>query len=642
MAEKRLSGKKDGLFAFGGSLALRILFVFFFTLIIPLIFHFFTMSRRDYRLRLNQLILELDIISKVSDCSLQKMIFLQERGLNTIKAFPPFDAVVTEKIPDSQVNNLFAKITADQDLSTLFYLGKNSNGGYTVLASNNPERVGTQSIAEQHFLSPENFESLLEEGILFYLGQDPWTDLKQLYLSIPIYDPSTGALLGVLTSGVDAEELIYEMEGEDQIDHPFDLALLTSDGKIFVTTNPYLSLDNLVIFSGEKLSEDPSQLLLLKKLRGSTKVFADKEGHIGLKIPIQGAQFYLLVEVPERFIDNLQKRDNFIRFLSLFLFIIIIGGALTFWLTFRMSKPLKQLSDLMGKVGGGTFDVRYEKDAMGFELNRLGDRFNEMEDQLSQYIEAVKIERVAKERFASELQIGRDIQEKILPQKMPDFPGLDIASGFTPAKEVGGDFFDLYVKKDVEPNQLVVAIADASGKGISACFYSLCLRSMLRSYDATHSELPQIIRSTNNLFCLDTGETGMFVTAWVGIYDPSTKLMRFSSCGHHPAVVKRKNGALEEITTPGIALGVAPFDKVKDDSVQLQSGDWVILYTDGILEAHDQENNLFGKERLFQLLRESSDQNAQALVDRITAAVLEFSHESVLFDDITLLVLRVL
>ena len=183
--------------------------------------------------------------------------------------------------------------------------------------------------------------------------------------------------------------------------------------------------------------------------------------------------------------------------------------------------------------------------------------------------------------------------------KCPSSPGLDIASGFTPAREVGGDFYDVYVKRDVQPNQLVIAIADASGKGITACFYSLCVRSMLRSYDSTYADLPKIIRSTNNLFCLDTGDTGMFVTAWVGIYDPATKIIRFSSCGHHPAIIKRKDGSLIEVTTSGIALGVAPFDKVKADQFQLETGDWVILYTDGILDARDAEGTHFGKERFF-------------------------------------------
>lgn len=633
--------KKTGNFSFGSSLALRILFVFFVSLIIPLTFHFFTMSKRDYKLRLQQVLFELEVIGSLHETTLDREIVVQENALETISAFSPFKEVALYQVPDQEVTDLFITIAQEQQLTSLFYLGKSPEGRYTTLISIYPERVGASSDAQDKFLSPEEFALLIKDGLYVHLGQDPWTYVKQLYLSIPIYNDQTGEVLGILSSGLDAQNLIEHMDLLEKGKYPFDLALLQPNGEIFVSSNPYLSLEKLALFSGENLIEDPNQAELLKRLTKRI-IMNGKEAHIGLKILVPGTSFFLLIEVPEKFLLKIQREDNFIRVGSFFLFILLIGGTITFWLTFRMARPLQQLSDLMARVAGGSFGGRYIKDVFGFELNRLGEQFNQMERDLSLHVEAIKIERVAKELITRELKIGHEIQKKILPRKMPEFPGLDIAAGFTPAREVGGDFYDLYVKRDTQPNQLVIAIADASGKGISACFYSLCVRSMLRSYDATYSDLPKIIRSTNNLFCLDTGDTGMFVTAWVGIYDPSTRIIQFSSCGHHPAIIKRNDGSLIEVTTSGIALGVAPFDKVKSDQCQLEAGDWVILYTDGILDARDADGKHFGKERFFDMLKSTLDPTAEALVQRITSAVLSFSKERILEDDLTLLVLRLL
>ena len=130
--------------------------------------------------------------------------------------------------------------------------------------------------------------------------------------------------------------------------------------------------------------EDPNQTELLDSLT-KRLLMSGKESHIALKIPVRNTDFFLLVEVPEKFLLKVQRQDNVIRLGSFFLFILLIGGTITFWLTFRMARPLQQLSDLMGKVGGGSFELRYKKDIFGFELNRLGERFNEMERDLSLY-----------------------------------------------------------------------------------------------------------------------------------------------------------------------------------------------------------------------------------------------------------------
>jgi sigma-B regulation protein RsbU (phosphoserine phosphatase) len=221
---------------------------------------------------------------------------------------------------------------------------------------------------------------------------------------------------------------------------------------------------------------------------------------------------------------------------------------------------------------------------------------------------------------------------------MPKIPGIDIAAGFRPAREVAGDFYDLFVKQD---EKLMLAIADAAGKGVPACLYSLCVRSMLRSFDDSFTELPEVIARTNNLFCLDTGESGVFVTAWVGVYDAKKRTLDYSCCGHPPAILKHKDGSFEELSTEGMALGVIPFDEVKAKSISLSSGDTVVLFTDGLLEAHDPDGRLFGKERLLDWLRTTEELSAEQMIESLFKKLAQFAYHAPQHDDQTLLVLKI-
>lgn len=322
--------------------------------------------------------------------------------------------------------------------------------------------------------------------------------------------------------------------------------------------------------------------------------------------------------------------------LALFLLILALGGSITWWLVRRMTKPLKSLNNVMARVEEGHIHARFQKDLFGFEINFLGEHFNRTLDALIEQMEEAKRERLGRERLLSELKIGHEIQKSILPKKLPAFPGLKIAAGFVAATEVAGDFYDLF-----EQENLMISIGDASGKGISACLYAFLLRSMLRAFSSSSSDLAEIIQKTNSLFSLDTGDSGYFVTAWFALFDPSKETLHYTSCGHLPALLLRKDQPIQELSTPGVALGAMSIEQVEVSSLKLQPKDKVILYTDGILEAHDKEGALYGKERLYQRIESVGDLSAQKLVDHILEDVRTFSHGARQHDDITLLVLEV-
>lgn len=322
---------------------------------------------------------------------------------------------------------------------------------------------------------------------------------------------------------------------------------------------------------------------------------------------------------------------------KLLFLIFILGGALTLLITRRMAKPLADLSETMDTVAGGDLEARYTKDPMGFEINVLGSHFNHMVDSLLRHRATAEKERIAREVLSNELKIGQEIQKSLFPKSVPDFPGLEIAAGFIPAKEVAGDFYDLFKVG----SKLMIVIADASGKGISACLYSLAVRSILRAEAASSDNLSEIIRRTNNLFCLDTDDSGTFVTAWIGLFDSSTYMLEYSSCGHPFAILKHKNGSIKELATAGTALGVVPFDKVETSLAQLSTHDQLLLYTDGIIDTHDPHKHLFGKKRLLELVSSGKDASAQKMIDRLFAEIESFSSGARQHDDLTLLAFKI-
>ena len=151
-----------------------------------------------------------------------------------------------------------------------------------------------------------------------------------------------------------------------------------------------------------------------------------------------------------------------------------------------------------------------------------------------------------------------------------------------------------------------------------------------------------IVRETNNLFCLDTGDTGVFVTAFIAFFDPKTKLFHYSNCGHFPALLQRADGSIEMLSTKGMALGVLPFEAVATDKVQLKSGDTLMLYTDVVVEAHNDGMEMFGEERLLTSFRDKKDLPPKQIVDDMIEEVALFAEGSPQHDDLTIVILKIL
>ncbi len=240
------------------------------------------------------------------------------------------------------------------------------------------------------------------------------------------------------------------------------------------------------------------------------------------------------------------------------------------------------------------------------------------------------------ERKRAELQIARDIQMSFLPEKLPRIPAYDLAAMSLPAKEVGGDFYDAIPLPD---ERLGIVMADVSGKGVPAALFMALSRTVVRAH-ARHSGAKDAIRDANILIAEDS-KSGMFVTLFYGVVDAARLTMTYVNAGHNPPMLFRGDGEPRELKATGIILGVMDDAEYEERTVDLAGGDLLLLYTDGVTEAINPEEEQFGEERLIATVQEYRHLPSNEIVERIQQAVFAFCGREPQFDDLTLMVLKV-
>ena len=299
---------------------------------------------------------------------------------------------------------------------------------------------------------------------------------------------------------------------------------------------------------------------------------------------------------------------------------------------------MDQLNAIISSMGSGDIKRIYKNDRFGFEINDLGQAVNKMQNDLSTYIEQVKLERGEKDSLKKELEIGHDIQKALLPSEEVNIDGIEIATYYTPAREVAGDFYDYLELNDQE---VLITIADGVGKGISSCLYSFDLRSILRTAATSTNNLKDIALMSNRIFCNDTKESCNFVTLVTGILNKHTSSFEFTNAGHLPVFVKRNNNDIDQYTTSGMAFGIEEIDDIEKNTIKLEKGDFCILYTDGLLEGLNEENILYSQERLLKSIKESNASTCNDLMEKIIGDLNDFVGNKEQYDDISILIFRI-
>ena len=271
------------------------------------------------------------------------------------------------------------------------------------------------------------------------------------------------------------------------------------------------------------------------------------------------------------------------------------------------------------------------------EIDMLARSFEKMERNLVKYIsENTKIT-AEKERISAELDMAKEIQAGQLPNVFPAFPDrpeFDIYASMTPAKEVGGDFYDFFF---IDNNHLAMVMADVSGKGVPAALFMMSSKILINNYAMMGLSPHEVLERTNETICKNN-QLKMFVTVWIGILEISTGKVIAANAGHEYPIIRNPDGNFELFKDKhGFVIGGIKGKKYKEYEFTMQKGSTLFVYTDGVPEATNANEELFGTNRLIEVMNQNPDAMPQQLLTNIHEAVNQFVGDAPQFDDLTML-----
>ena len=320
------------------------------------------------------------------------------------------------------------------------------------------------------------------------------------------------------------------------------------------------------------------------------------------------------------------------------LLILVLGIIISQLLASRIVKPIEAMTEdiIEGAKSGKMFEMKnlYKT---GDEIEVLANSFDNLSKKTKKYISDITAITAEKERISTELSLATQIQAAMLPHIFPPFPDrheFEIYATMEPAREVGGDFYDFFL---IDDGHLCLVMADVSGKGIPAALFMMISKTILQSCAMLGVSAGEILTKTNEALC-SNNQAEMFVTVWLGILDIATGEMICANAGHEYPVLKRKDGKFELIKDKhGFAVGGMEETKYREYTLQLQKGDKLFLYTDGVPEAANPETEMFTTDRMLAALNAQPDEKPETLISVVRKAVRDFVQDAEQFDDLTMM-----
>ena len=499
------------------------------------------------------------------------------------------------------------------------------------------------------YVKAEKFQQPVISDLYATFGGEGETNYQQIGASAPFYD-AQGNFAGVV--GLDASNAdIYN----DINDTHF-----TDSGANFVVNENYE-----LIFCSEKnksLIENNLVEIIENATEGVSAITLDGKDYYLAYLPLSDVDwnFGMLVSEEEilkstqnnlehftRQVEKLQSQmqheysylNNLTVIIPISLLVVLFLMSVN--LSRRFVKPIHELSNGVREISGGNLDKKLDIHT-GDEIEHLATCFNAMTDELRTYIKNLAQETADKERIATELDVARDIQFGMLPKDFPARSDFELLATMTPAKEVGGDFYDFYFLDD---KHLAITVADVSGKGISAALFMVISKTILNNFMETfykQNGLAQVVEAANEQLCANN-DAMMFVTAFVGVLDLETGEFIYVNGGHNPPVVyhAEKNSCDFLDVKKNFVLG--PMDGIPftEQKITLSKGDLIFIYTDGVTEALNVHDEEYLPDRLIDFMNKTDCRaDLQTLLKNIRADVSTHVGEAEQSDDITMFALR--
>ena len=354
---------------------------------------------------------------------------------------------------------------------------------------------------------------------------------------------------------------------------------------------------------------------------------------------IESVNWKLCVRVPQHHVRELADTigqsiiSAIIMFIIFALTLLITVVIVVFEFSEKITKPLTELTKDVGEISSGKLDHRAEIHDND-EIGDLAEKFNEMAGSLKEHISKVTKMTAEKERVSAELGVAAKIQNEMMPKNFPKRDDLIIHASMTPAKEVGGDFYDFFM---IDPDRICLVIADVSGKGVPAALFMVIAKTLMKIRTTAPGTPSDMMWDINNTLCADNSQ-GLFVTAWFGILTLSTGELASVNAGHEYPAIRHKDGEYELIVSDHMPpLAAEENIRYNTDTIKLRNGDELFLYTDGVPEAKNAEGQRFGTEKMLELLNGSNGMSPEDKLDMMRKEIYGFTGGEDLFDDVTMM-----
>ena len=393
----------------------------------------------------------------------------------------------------------------------------------------------------------------------------------------------------------------------------------------------------------QKLYEGESERELVIRDRG----YIETDPHITAMVPIKGTdgKTKAILCVQYQMASVVKSRNSFVKKVLITMILVALAASLgqVLYLGRRLLHPLQIITKEASRFASENV-MRDEKLSSVIknrdEIGQLAGAIDQMEEQIQSYVEKITFITAEEEKMKTELSLAARIQLEALPGNFPAFPErneFDIYASMKPAKDVGGDFYDFFL---VDDDHLCLVIADVSGKGIPAALFMMVSRTILANIAMMGMSPGEVLEKTNDAICANNNEE-MFVTVWLGILEISTGKVTAANAGHEYPVLKKPGRDFEIlIDKHGFVVGGMENVKYKEYEFNMEPGAMLFLYTDGLPEATNKEETMFGVELMMDALNESLDLSPKEILDHMKERVDGFVGSAPQFDDLTMLSLE--
>ena len=510
------------------------------------------------------------------------------------------------------------------------------------------------------------YTGAVEQGKLFFTGVelDAFTDIPGLVCAAPVY--VNGKLVAVVGADVFLDRISEYVKSSAS--GGALVSILNENGEVLFSSKDEGTFKTTLSSEAVDLRQSENKAL------GSFLTKAQKESTPLEIVPVDGEDYYLcgapmeavgwtvllgvqksVSDIPAQTLltqyDSINEKamqdyaagsarsQRSLLIWTVILLILATIGALT--VAGRIVKPIEHMTTRIGDLSGN--DLAFEmEDAYktGDEIEVLAQAFATLSRRTRDYISQITEITAEKERISTELELATRIQADMLPNVFPAFPErqeFDIFATMTPAKEVGGDFYDFFL---IDEDHLGIVMADVSGKGVPAALFMMMSKILANNYAMMGGNPAKVLEQVNAQICKNNEEE-MFVTVWFGVMTISTGKVVAANAGHEYPIIRKPDGNFELYKDRhGFVIGGMDGMQYKEYEFMLERGGTLFLYTDGVAEATNAHNELFGTDRMLEALNQDPDADPKSLLRMMRQSVDAFVGEAPQFDDLTMLALK--